>query len=186
MKVRVVRRKSKLKVSKPTHEEQQIAAIFEDDINVVDKDIRIDPDPDVSDNTYEYVDYGLTKEESEKIWEDYAKEKAKEYNDYIIKVMASFDALQSAEDHVNKTFDVGIKVTTKNFVEEINSMLFSKFKAMFLADLNFGHDQELELFNKYISRVSKDRPNILRLVNEPYTEDSPYGALGVTRGLNND
>jgi hypothetical protein len=186
MKYRIAKSKRVKPVLKePTHEERQIADIFAEEEGV-ETNINLDDPKPTMDEAYEYIDYGLVKEESEKLWESFATDKASQFNNYIIKVMASFDALQSVEDHVNKNFDVGIRVTTKSFVDDINAMLLAKFKNIFLTDLEFTEEQAAELFTRYISKVSKHQPNILSLVNDVKTEESPYGALGLTRGLHDD
>lgn len=184
MKIRKIKRV--VKVRNPTHEEKQIADIFEDDSDTVKESINLDADKNVTDDTYTYVDYGLTKKESEDIWESFAKEKAKEFNTHIVKVLASFDALQSVEAHINGHFEAGIAVSTKQFVDDINSMLMAKFKTIFLNDLEFSPEYANDLFIKYISRVSRTQPNILKLVSDIKPEEEPYGALGITKGLHND
>ena len=193
MKTRVAVRSKKTKpATRQTHEEQAMRNVFIEDEASPDSttgsfaDLNLEAPEDKSDESYEHVDYGLDADKAQEEWERIGKEKAQIAKDVIIHMLATLDAMKSAEEFVNTNFNTRLDSITSPFLADVEAMIQAKFKDILLSDMNFGHEQMMALFYKYVGKSGAAKmvnpvEALDRWLTQNEKESNPYGAIGITR-----
>jgi len=196
MKKRVAVRTKKKSSTRVSPEDQAINNIFieeEPDPTVADQerfaDLNLESPKSKTDESYEYVDYGLDEEDSKARWETIAQEKAKEVNEILIDMLATLDAVKSAEEFVNKNFSTKLDIVTSPFLSDIEAMAVAKVKSLLLEGFQFDNmEQKMALFFKYVGKNGAARmvnpvEAMERYLSETEKENNPYGAIGMVRSF---
>ena len=184
--------------SKKTSEEIAIDAIFADE-PLLELELRhrqakattleLDTNPPTVDETaaFEISDFGLDGDESKALYEEHATNKVKQFNEVVIKTIASLNALKSVEDHVRSTFeDPGAVFLSKKFLLEVTTILDMRLKQIILGDMDFDNETAVEVFRKVIlkestAKVVDPERSLLSLIYGdekaagPPAETGPYG-----------
>lgn len=150
-------------------------------------EIDTNPPPDSDHDAFEVVDFGLDDEESKAQYEEHATKKVKEFNEVVVKAIASLNALKSVEDHVRTTFeDPSAVFLSKKFLQEVTAMVDMRLKQIILGDLNFDNETAVEVFRKIILKESSTKiidpeRSLLSMIYGdekaagPPSESGPYG-----------
>ncbi|QIG70330.1 hypothetical protein EVB87_230 [Rhizobium phage RHph_N28_1] len=185
-------RRPTISLKHKTHEERRADDIFVDDLeidistpNTARTSVNVDPPEDRTEEVYNTIDYGLSADDSAALWNKVAGEKARQFEEIIITMLATLDGLQGVEEHLNKTFNAGLANVTKEFVTDVDGMLQMRLRSVILDTLGFQvADEKLAAFTKHVlhfrNRGGEDALSaVRRFINEnsrPDT-DSPYGVV---------
>ena len=185
MKVRKAVRRKRHKVK--THEERAVDEIFVEGEG--DVTISLDDIEDKSIDAFEIVDYGLDSRASKELWEKTGEEVAQTINTYLIKVCATLDAIQSAQEHIKDAFGAKYDLLDRNTLDHIEQSIVFKIKTLVLDTLDLNEDQKKLLLVQFTLKSGKASATPIeafaKFLSDTEKEENPYG-IGLTKGLKRD